>query len=112
MLACCTEFIHLISSESNEICNAQQKKTISAEHVLAALERLGYGDFRKDAEEVRGLLQGFSTPFNTTLPVTVLSNINSSVIKVGWNSAALTGSLYFYQNNTIIQHSQGLDGQF
>ena len=54
VLNCCTEFIHLISSESNDICNQQQKKTISAEHVLAALEKLGYGDFRKDAEEVRG----------------------------------------------------------
>ena len=52
VLNCCTEFIHLISSESNEICNQQQKKTISAEHVLVALEKLGYGDFRKDAEEV------------------------------------------------------------
>merc|ERR1719356_2103571 len=54
ILNCCTEFIHLISSESNDICNQQQKKTISAEHVLAALEKLGYGDFRKDAEEVLG----------------------------------------------------------
>merc|ERR1719268_622617 len=54
VLNCCTEFIHLISSESNDICNQQQKKTISAEHVLAALEKLGYGDFRKDAEEVLG----------------------------------------------------------
>ena len=36
VLNCCTEFIHLISSESNDICNQQQKKTISAEHVLAA----------------------------------------------------------------------------
>ena len=54
MLNCCTEFIHLISSESNDICNQQQKKTISAEHVLVALEKLGYGDFRKDAEEVAG----------------------------------------------------------
>lgn len=52
VLNCCTEFIHLISSESNEICNAQQKKTISAEHVLAALEKLGFGDFKKEAEEV------------------------------------------------------------
>jgi len=52
VLNCCTEFIHLISSESNEICNGQQKKTISAEHVLAALEKLGFGDFKKDAEEV------------------------------------------------------------
>lgn len=35
VLSCSTEFIHLLSSEANEICNAQQKKTISAEHVLA-----------------------------------------------------------------------------
>ena len=34
ILNCCTEFIHLLSSESNEMCNNQQKKTISAEHVL------------------------------------------------------------------------------
>jgi histone H3/H4 len=34
ILNCCTEFIHLVSSEANDICNNQQKKTISAEHVL------------------------------------------------------------------------------
>ena len=34
ILNCCTEFIHLLSSEANEICNHQQKKTINAEHVL------------------------------------------------------------------------------
>ena len=32
--SCCTEFIHLISSEANEFCNAQQKKTIAPVHVL------------------------------------------------------------------------------
>ena len=52
VLNCCTEFIHLVSSESNEICNAQQKKTISDEYVLAALEKLGFGDIKKEAEEV------------------------------------------------------------
>merc|ERR1712203_1082665 len=51
LLNCCTEFIHLVSSEANDICNNQQKKTINAEHVLLALEKLGYGDFRKDAED-------------------------------------------------------------
>jgi len=51
ILNCCTEFIHLVSSEANDICNNQQKKTINAEHVLIALEKLGYGDFRKDAED-------------------------------------------------------------
>ncbi|XP_023337999.1 protein Dr1 [Eurytemora carolleeae] len=52
VLSCCTEFIHLVSSESNEVCNQQQKKTISAEHVFAALHKLGFGDFVKEAEEV------------------------------------------------------------
>jgi len=52
VLSCCTEFIHLVSSESNEVCNQQQKKTISADHVLSALNRLGFGDFVKEAEEV------------------------------------------------------------
>ena len=34
ILNCCTEFIHLLSSEANEICNRGHKKTISPEHVL------------------------------------------------------------------------------
>ena len=32
---CCTEFITLISSEANDICNTEQKKTISPEHVIS-----------------------------------------------------------------------------
>ena len=34
ILNCCTEFIHLVSSEANDICVKQQKKTISPDHVL------------------------------------------------------------------------------
>ena len=34
ILNCCTEFIHLVSSEANDLCNKQHKKTISPEHVL------------------------------------------------------------------------------
>ncbi|CAB3367442.1 protein Dr1 [Cloeon dipterum] len=52
ILNCCTEFIHLISSEANEICNQNQKKTINAEHVLQALDKLGFGDYRHPAETV------------------------------------------------------------
>jgi hypothetical protein len=33
-----TEFINLISSESNEICSKEEKRTIAPEHVLRALE--------------------------------------------------------------------------
>lgn len=35
ILNCCTEFIHLVSTEANDICNKQLKKTISPEHILA-----------------------------------------------------------------------------
>lgn len=52
ILNCCTEFIHLISSEANEVCNALNKKTINAEHVLEALDRLGFKDYKQDAEAV------------------------------------------------------------
>ena len=34
ILQSCTEFIHVISSEANQICNESQKKTITAEHIL------------------------------------------------------------------------------
>ncbi|KAL7984887.1 hypothetical protein Chor_003457 [Crotalus horridus] len=76
---CCTEFIHLISSEANEICNKSEKKTISPEHVIqgknlrlacldqlnsmeglqadrlspiAALESLGFGSYISEVKEV------------------------------------------------------------
>jgi hypothetical protein len=31
------EFIHLISSEANEICDQESKKTIAPEHIIGAL---------------------------------------------------------------------------
>lgn len=40
---CCTEFIHLISSEANEICNKSEKKTISPEHVIQGEPRWAPG---------------------------------------------------------------------
>lgn len=52
ILNCCTEFIHLISSEANDVCNVRNKKTINAEHVLEALDRLGFKDYKQDAEAV------------------------------------------------------------
>ena len=42
---CCIEFIHLISSEANEICEKGSKKTINGEHVQLALKALGFDDY-------------------------------------------------------------------
>ncbi|KAG6424623.1 hypothetical protein SASPL_115041 [Salvia splendens] len=38
LIECCVEFINLVSSESNEVCNREDKRTIAPEHVLKALE--------------------------------------------------------------------------
>uniref|UniRef100_H2XR04 Protein Dr1 n=1 Tax=Ciona intestinalis TaxID=7719 RepID=H2XR04_CIOIN len=52
IVACCNEFIHLVSSEANEICNKNTKKTIMPEHVLEALEALGFGTYVTECKEV------------------------------------------------------------
>lgn len=52
IMNCCTEFIHLISSEANEICKKHNKKTINAEHILIALDQLGFPDYKHDANAV------------------------------------------------------------
>lgn len=45
---CCLEFVHLISSEANEISEKESKKTISGDHVLSALESLGFNEYLED----------------------------------------------------------------
>ncbi|KAI4331524.1 hypothetical protein MLD38_029710 [Melastoma candidum] len=45
LIECCVEFINLVSSESNEVCNRAEKRTIAPEHVLKALEVLGFGGY-------------------------------------------------------------------
>lgn len=45
LMNCCIEFIHLVTSEANETCEKQGKKTINGEHIIAALQELGFDDF-------------------------------------------------------------------
>ncbi|ORZ17969.1 histone-fold-containing protein [Absidia repens] len=52
LIDCCVEFIHLIASESNEICEKETKKTIAGEHVLASLKALGYEDYVEEVDDV------------------------------------------------------------
>lgn len=49
---CSLEFIHLISSEANEACEATSKKTISPEHVVSALKSLGFEAYVEECEGV------------------------------------------------------------
>ncbi|KAI3762732.1 hypothetical protein L1987_53173 [Smallanthus sonchifolius] len=48
LIDCCVEFINLVSSESNEVCSREDKKTIAPEHVLKALQVLGFGEYVED----------------------------------------------------------------
>ncbi|GJE84594.1 histone-fold-containing protein [Phanerochaete sordida] len=52
IIECCVEFIHLISSEANEICEQESKKTIAPEHIISALKRLGFENFTEEIEDV------------------------------------------------------------
>lgn len=45
ILNCCTEFIHLVASEANDICNQSRKKTINAEHVLKGMNGSSFDIF-------------------------------------------------------------------
>ncbi|CAO3682502.1 unnamed protein product [Umbelopsis vinacea] len=52
LINCCVEFIHLIASEANEICEKETKKTIAGEHVISALQTLGFEDYVEEVDEV------------------------------------------------------------
>ncbi|KAI9294054.1 histone-fold-containing protein [Neoconidiobolus thromboides FSU 785] len=52
LVECCVEFIHLLASEANDVCEKQLKKTISAEHVIAALQGLGFDEYVPHIQEV------------------------------------------------------------
>ncbi|KAF9816306.1 hypothetical protein IEO21_04171 [Rhodonia placenta] len=52
VIECCVEFIHLISSEANEICEKESKKTIAPEHIISALKHLGFESFTEEVQDV------------------------------------------------------------
>ncbi|PWN53952.1 histone-fold-containing protein [Violaceomyces palustris] len=54
LIECCVEFIHLLSSEANDVCEKDSKKTIAPEHVVKALTDLG---FEKFVDEVKDVLK-------------------------------------------------------
>lgn len=49
LIECCVEFIHLVSSEANEVCERNNRKTIGPDHVLEALKTLGFSAYIEEA---------------------------------------------------------------
>lgn len=56
MVDCCTEFVHLVTSEANEICTADNKATMNPEHIIKALQQLEFPEFK---DELTQLLEQF-----------------------------------------------------
>ncbi len=46
------EFVHLVSSEANEACEKDSKKTIAPDHVVKALNDLGFGKYTQEVQDV------------------------------------------------------------
>ncbi|BGP02357.1 negative cofactor 2 transcription regulator complex subunit ncb2 [Rhodotorula toruloides] len=52
MAECCKEFLLAVSSEANEICEKDSKKTMLPDHILSALKALGFEEFVSGVEDV------------------------------------------------------------
>ncbi|KAM0791335.1 hypothetical protein ACM66B_005805 [Microbotryomycetes sp. NB124-2] len=52
MAECCKEFVLTIASEANEICDKEAKKTLVPEHIIAALNSLGFEAFVEEVQSV------------------------------------------------------------
>ena len=57
IVTACNEFIHLLASEANNVCEKQSKKLILPDHVLLALDNLGFGEYKDDCVEVMKQMQ-------------------------------------------------------
>lgn len=62
VLQCCVEFIHLISSEANEVCTKEGKKTIGPKHVIEALKALGFEDYITEVNDVFREVESMEKP--------------------------------------------------
>lgn len=51
LMECCSEFVQLIASEANTISEEEKKKTLNPEHVVKALDRLGFSSFTTDVSQ-------------------------------------------------------------
>lgn len=55
LTSCCNEFVHLISSQANVISERTKRSTITPDHVIQALEELGFETLVGPVQEGEGL---------------------------------------------------------
>ncbi|CAF1071758.1 unnamed protein product [Adineta steineri] len=73
---CCNEFIHTIALQANTVCEQQTKKLVLPDHIVTALENLGFTSYKtncinametaqEEMAQKRRKLQGKSTSIYT-----------------------------------------------
>jgi len=45
LVQCCNEFVHLVSTQANEVSETEKRSTINPEHIVRALEQLGFTSY-------------------------------------------------------------------
>lgn len=45
---CCNEFIHTLALQANSVCEQQTKKLVHPDHIVMALENLGFASYKTD----------------------------------------------------------------
>uniref|UniRef100_A0A0B7BWH4 Protein Dr1 n=1 Tax=Arion vulgaris TaxID=1028688 RepID=A0A0B7BWH4_9EUPU len=114
ILNCCTEFIHLVSSEANDICVKQHKKTISPDHIVASLENLGFGAYKNEAKavlkEAKAVAakkrRGSSRLENLGIPEEELLRQQQELFEKAKQEQALLEQQQWMQMQLALQHQQ------
>ncbi|KAK9447471.1 histone-fold-containing protein [Limtongia smithiae] len=52
LIECCVEFIGVLSQTANEMAEGEAKKTIASDHVIRALQELGFTDYIEPVKQV------------------------------------------------------------
>ena len=91
LIECCVEFIHLIASEANDLCEKDAKKTIAAEHVVGALRALGFEAF---VREVEGVLKEHKTAAKVCLGTALVWTLDSGLDWSDGRSRGVTVTSY------------------
>jgi histone H3/H4 len=50
IVKCSNEFVQLLATQANEVSEGANKKTLTPEHVVTALQQLGFDDFVAEVE--------------------------------------------------------------
>ncbi|CAF0980026.1 unnamed protein product [Adineta ricciae] len=54
---CCNEFIHTLALQANTVCEQQTKKLVHPDHVITALEKLGFASYRSNCLDAMNTAQ-------------------------------------------------------